>query len=329
MLVHVSRDNPYRPVDWRWQRALGVIDGSQSRPGRRSDGHQGYSWIKRIVNFKNAWENCSDDNAFRRLANQTPDIFWAHYAWRNEDQQMRWDIEAQILARCTDHEIGFACGVAPEVVKAYENIFFNVRDKLLHKRYVTHCILGPSLQRGLSEREYDVLWKVFAYFYGPHVLEALVTKMINPVWCTTPDTVNSTFQDDAVSTMKFKAAMAAKTIPVNSGTQVELLNVFTKFVEVERTTDSIGKAQNQILDHIEAMMVTLPFNVGGRDPHTAERVAESPMSKFRTTNVELSFQETMAVGVGHELPNAEVLEALSFPAQPDVVEAGGSNEEAK
>ena len=126
--------------------------------------------------------------------------------------------------------------------------------------------------------------------------------MVNPVWCSTPDTVNSTLQDDAISTMKFKAALAAKTIPVNNSTQVDLLHVFTKFVEVERTTDSIGKAQNQILDHIEAMMVTLPFNVGGRDPRTAEMVPQTPMAAYRKTSVELSFQETMAVAAGQRLP---------------------------
>jgi hypothetical protein len=328
MSIHVSRDNPYRPADWRWQRAIGVIEETQPRPGRKQDGHQGHAWIKKAIRFKLAYDEAGEDPlAQRRLLDRMPAVYWAHYAYQNEHQQMRWDIESQILARCTDHEIAFSCGVAPEVVDAYENLFFNVRDKLHHKRYITHCVLGHSIQRGLSEREYDLLWKLYGYFYGPHVLEVLVTKMVNPVWCTTPDTVNSTLQDDAIASMKFKAALAAKTIPVNNNTQVDLLHVFTKFVEVERTTDSVGKAQNQILDHIEAMMVTLPFNVGGRDPRTAELVPQTNTAKFRQTNVELSFHETMAVAAGQQLPHADILETLSFPAHPVAVEAGGSNEE--
>lgn len=321
MSIHIARDNPFRPADWRWQRAIGVREGTAPNPGRRRDGPQGYYWIRRAVNFKNALDACTDDAGRHRLAGRTPDIFWAHYAWVNENKPLRWDLEAMLLARANDWEIGFALGVAPEVVRAYENLFFNVRDKLMHRRYIVHCVFGPAIHRGLSEREYDTLWKLYAFFYGPHVLESLVTKMVNPIWCSTPDTVNSTLQDDAISSLKFKAAMAAKTVPVNSTTQIDLLNVFTKFVEVERTTDSIGKAQNQILDHIEAMLTTLPFSVAGRDPETSEQVPQSPMSRFRKTSVELNYREVMQVAVGHHLPNQGSLEQLVFPLHAANIES--------
>ncbi len=317
-----------RPADWRWQRAMGVVDGSQPHPGRKFDGAIGYHWIKRAVNFKAAYEDCGgDDLAQRRLADKTPDIFWAHEAWRFEKQQMRWDIEAQILARCTDQEIGMANGYPPQVIAAYENIFFNVREKLQHSQYILHCVIGEAIQRGLSEREYDLLWKLYGYFYGPHILKVMSSKMVNPNWCASMDTSSSTLQDDAISSLKYKAAIAAKTVPVNSTTQIDLLNVFTKFIEVERTTDTMGKAQGQILDHIGAMMTNLNFDVGGRDPKTALMRPDSSISGYRKTSIELSFAEQIMLSAGQNLPYGQHIESLDFPVAG--ADAGGSNANAE
>lgn len=182
------------------------------------------------------------------------------------------------------------------------------------------------MQRGLSEREYDVLWKLYSYYYGSDVLEALASKMVNPAWCSTPDAVNSAFQEDAIGTMKMKAAIAAKTVPVSFNTQIELLHIFTKFVEVERTTDTVGKAQNQMLEHITAMLANLPFSIGSRDPRDEQKqIAASPAHRFDESKVELGFEEMMAVSVGHRLPNTKMLEAMSYPPLPvRDEEVGGS-----
>lgn len=328
MIVDVSRDNPTRPPDWRWQRAMGIVDGTQPLPGRRFDGADGYNWIKRAVNFKSAMLDAgSDQLAIRRLASQTPDIFWAYRIWDSDRQLMRWDIEAQILARSNDCEIGFACGIAEEVVLAFEALFWNVREKLVHQRYILHCVMGEAVQRGLSDREYDLLWKLYGYFYGPHMLWTLTSKMVNPNWCASADTASSTLQDDAISTLKLKSALAAKLVPVNGTTQIDLLNTFTKFIEVERTTDTIGKAQGQILDHIQAMMVQMPIDIGGRDPYSAEMRPHTPLSHYRQTAVELSFPEMMSLAAGHVLPNGPALELLDFPSSE--LAAGGPNENAE
>lgn len=328
MLVDVSRDNPMRPPDWRWQRAMGVVDGSQPNPGRKFDGALGYRWIKRAVNFKVAYENCgSDDLALRRLANMTPDIYWAHKLWHQDKQLMRWDVEARLLARCNNFEAAYSLGLPDAVVEAYENLFFNVREKLQHSQYILHCVIGEAVQRGLSEREYDTLWKIYGYYYGPHVLQTMTSKFVNPGWCASPDTAGSTLQDDAISSLKYKAAIAAKTVPVNGTTQIDLLNVFTKFIEVERTTDSAGKAQGQILDHIQAMMVGLPFDVGGRDPKTAGMRAPSLISHYRQSAIELSFGEMTLLSAGQQIPYGPQLETLEFPVAG--VEAGGSDANAE
>lgn len=217
-----------------------------------------------------------------------------------------------MLARGDNHSIGYRCGVLPDIVETYEALFFNVREKIQHRSYILNCVLGPAIHRGLSEREFDLLWKLYGYFLGPYIVDALESKFSNPVWCGTPEAVGAAVLDDAIGTLKLKAAIAAKTVPVNQHTQLALMEQFTKFVEVERNTDSAGKAQEQILDHISAMMTTLPFNVGGRDPRGAT-LPITQVTRFERTAIELTYEETMRLSVSQPIANTEVLELLKFP----------------
>jgi hypothetical protein len=277
------------------------------------------------MRFERARASATSEEDRIRLAHKMPGIYWAHATYTDDTNPVRWDIEAHILARCTDQEIGFHCGVPVEVVEAYENLFFNVRDRLQHTGYIVHKVMGESVQRGCNERAYDLLWKMYAYAYGPHMLHAISSKFVSPNYCMSPDDVSAAVQDDTVSTMKLKAALAAKTIPVNAGTQTDILHIFTKYVEIEQTTDSAGKAQSQILNHIGTMFEVLPLNIGGLDPlHGQRPIAQGPLQDYDDTAIELSFEETMAVGAGKQLENAALLRSMKFPPSPVELEAGGS-----
>lgn len=310
--LNIAAQNPFRPADWRWQRAREIFDGVGLPVTRRRDGVRGYMWINKAIRFLQDYENCRNDRQRVLLSESRPDVFWAHWAWSATANPQKHLIEAQLLARCDNRDIAWRCGTNDEVIEAYEQLFFNVRTKLQHRSYILNCVMGPAIHRGLSEREYDLLWKLYGYFLGPYIVDALESKFSNPVWCGTPEAVGAAVLDDAIGTLKLKAALAAKTVPVNQHTQLALMEQFTKFVEVERNTDSAGKAQEQILDHISAMMTTLPFNVGGRDP----RGSTLPLTKvqeFEKTAIELTYEETMRLSVSQPIANGEMLKRLTFP----------------
>ena len=310
--LNISANNPFRTTCWRWQRAQEIVEGDGPATTRRRDGVDGYKWINKAVNFINDYNACSNDSQKAVLADRRADIFWAHWAWLATANPQRHSIEAHILARETDDEIAWRCGTQSGVIEAYEALFFNVREKLQHKQYVLHCVMGEAIQRGISERDYDLLWKMYGYFIGPHILDALESKFSNPVWCGSPDAVGAAVLDDAVGTLKLKAAVATKTIPVNSHTQLALLEQFTKFVEVERSTDSAGKSQEQILEHISAMMTTLPFNVGGRSPQ-GNIIPTTTAQDYDHGAVELHTEELMKLSVNQKIEHTEILKRLRFP----------------
>lgn len=312
MSLQYSANNPFRPPDWRWRRAVALRDGqSPFRPSRRRDGPEGFRWINRALLFLREYNEVRTEVQRAQLAEHRPDIFWAHWIWNAQANPVRHLIEAHILARSTDYTIGHRCNTPPNVIDAYESLFFNVRDKLQHRSYILNCVMGPAIHRGLSEREYDLLWKLYGYFLGPCIVDALEGKFSNPTWCGTPSAVGAAVMDDAIGTLKLKAAIATKTVQVNQHTQLALMETFTKFVEIERSTDSAGKAQEQILDHISAMMTTLPFNVGGRPSRVTG--ATNPVDAFEKSAIELTYEETMRLSVRQPIAHQNILAALTFP----------------
>jgi hypothetical protein len=309
--LSIAHNNPLRPPTWRWQRALEIHENTGVPTTRRRDGTKGYAWITRAVSFLRQYDRCQDDRQKAVLAEQVPDIFWAYWIWSDQANPTRYSIEAHILAREDDYEVAYRVGTNHRAIKAFEALFFDVRDKLQHRSYILHTVMGPAIHRGLTEREFDLLWKLYGYFLGPYIVEALESKFSNPVWCGTPEAVGAAILDDAIGTLKLKAAVAAKTVAVNQHTQLALMEQFTKFVEVERNTDSAGKAQEQILDHISAMMTTLPFNVGGRS--TIKALAGNPVQEFESTAIELTYEETMRLSVHQPIANRDILRQLTFP----------------
>jgi len=314
MSLHTLASNPFRVTDWRWQRAAAIVDRpSQTRPAsRRVDGTDSYKWINHAVRFQREYTAAAARSDLESVADRRPAIFWAYNIWLS-DNPIKTIIESHILARSDDRYIAFRCNTTPETIRAYEALFFNVRQKLHHRSYILNCVIGPEVHGGISEREYRLLWKLYGYFLGPHIIDALEAKFVNPIWCSAVEDLNAAVMDDAISTLKFKAAVAAKTIPVNQYTQLAILETFTKFIEIERNTDGAGKAQEQILGHISAMMTTLPFNVGGRNSDGVLCSSDTPADKFERSAIELTYEENLRLSTHQQIVHADILQSLRFP----------------
>lgn len=326
---HCRFQNPERVPDWRWQRALGYLEGRQRGPTRKRDGAIGYKWIRQAVRFKTEFDRCQSDLDRYDLSERRPYLYWAWRLYEDETAPLRHGIEARLLTEETFGTIGFKCGTDPRVIEAYEAVFFNVRDRLQHSELIYKSVFRPMLERGLSEREYEWIWKLYAYALGPLMYEAISNKFVNPSKVVTPDSVNAAVQDDLISTLKMKAMLAAKTVSVNPQTQMEILHAFTKYAEVEQIGENAGRQEGQLLDHISAMMTALPFDVDGRDPmNDHQRVPAGHLTKFRASAIELTYEETLRGALGQPLPEAEQLVGMRFP-RVLTLEQEAANEQAQ
>ena len=67
----------------------------------------------------------TDDLRGARLAGLDPEIF-AACQLKCEDPRTVFEIELRVLCRQTYAQIAECCGVSPEVVEAYEQVFYDV-----------------------------------------------------------------------------------------------------------------------------------------------------------------------------------------------------------
>jgi hypothetical protein len=296
--------NPCRVPDGRWLRAQDWLNGGPV-PTARRDGVESAKCIKRLERFLRAYRQCqSNEQLLCRLALEYPAIFWAHYLYNNESiQRARFAVEARIMARQSDREIAQCIGCLEATVAAYEAIFFHVRDKLDNKDYIISTIFRESVSRGLQDRDYDLLWKLVGYAQGPSMLDAMISGFASPTWVERTEDVAASFQDLAIDSTKHKAAVAALAVPVDNSTQMSLINTFVKYTNVERKTDSAGKASDQIQQNIDSMMEALPFGAGTRPKdHCQQNPAEA---QFDKPAAELSTDELVNVVVGFRMPHLD------------------------
>jgi hypothetical protein len=307
-MLHAFKNSPRRAPHWRWLRAV-EIDGGGLKATRARDGEDGFQWIRRATRLKRHYDRASGrPESFYALALRDSALFWAHSIWVEEKAPTRWGIEARVLAGESDDEIAAKIGTEPEVIGAYVDVFFDVRKRLMNLDYVQNVVMADAVTRGLQERQYDLLWKLMGYKGGPLVLDAVISRGSPVARPDGTDTVSGFFQDLAISSMQYKAALASLTVQINTHTQLPLIESFVKYVEIERTTDNATKAQHSIIDNIGAMLAAMPVKVG-----TKLDSASSKFLPFDNSAIELRGDEMLVLSGGGNIADADDIQKLTFP----------------
>ena len=304
--------NPWRPVDAWWQRATNIMERGEPSTSVDRDSGPGCRWIKQAQRFQFALREAVSYPQQKQLIVDFPAIYFAHRflaATSAQNLTLRSGIEARILARQSDSEIAQANGCRTEVIEAYEALFFNVRSRLNRRDFILNSVLGLTHDQDLTNQQGGRLWKLVGYLGGPHVLDAVISRASGATWVHSPDGVPGFFQNLAIGTMKFKAAIAALSVPVNGSTQLQLLEGFVKYIEVERSTDSVGQANDQIQEHLQAMLRELPFQAIGIDN-------EKQLPDYDIGVAELRSDELMLAAAGLPVPGLDSLNELRFPEPP-------------
>jgi hypothetical protein len=109
----------------------------------------------------------------RRLCGKYPDLYAAHYL-HEHGGELRGEVEARLLAGQSPDEIVAFVALDAAAVDAFENCFFNVRDRLDASDWVIGTLIGRSLARSFGPWSLTDFWKVLAYAGGPMVLDVVL-----------------------------------------------------------------------------------------------------------------------------------------------------------
>ena len=254
-LLLCQSSNPHRPPDWRWQLAKYLQENRLRLHRSQSDNY--ICWAKK---FAIEIDNAADEWAQFSLAERSPAIYnaWALYK-TTQLRNARWELEARLLARESRTEITRKTGLNSAIVDHYSAIFFDVEERLSHPTYVTHAVIGDAAKRGISEREPEVLWKMFGYWCGPDMLDLLVYHFTPAMKPKSSADIAAFLADDIRQQLQLKSAMAARSLQVNWQTQTEVLNLYLRMVELERNAGEGEGGNESLKSGIQSLLENLPW----------------------------------------------------------------------
>jgi hypothetical protein len=239
------------------------------------------------------------------------------YDASDDPTEHRWELEARLLAKESFADIESKMGISPNTIAVYERIFFDVIDRLEMKSLIVHTIIGRAVQTGLAEREYDCLWKLFGYFLGSAVLDALVYKFNCPQHTDSHDGLRAAMRDFAKDTVDIKAGITLLTTPVNWQTRELLLNLWKDLLALEMQAGQAGIGTETFTQNVQALTESFEQmftkHRPGVDADVVGRAAE-----LEAGGVRMRASELAAIGLGKEPTGLEhLVHTAQYPERGD------------
>jgi len=301
MMLPPSPHDPFRPPDWRWERARWLIEhGKYARRSKEDE------FVLLAKQFRAAHRKCHTDLDMALLAEEFPGIFYALELKTNEELDSKWAVEARLLTTEPFTRIAQKAKTTAEVIQWYERLFFNVRDALDSPDYLCNVVVGRSIHHGITDRDYDLLWKIYAIAFGPEVVDALVTTINNP-------TASACCSDDTKGTLARKSSIAARTMPV-SFQQGMIIELHTKLKELEQTGDGGPESHGMMIENVRSMLTIMGRLYYVNKPGA---MAFPQLKHYDEQAVELRAHELMEIAAGVESDSHRALEHLKFPEAKD------------
>lgn len=291
-----SSHNPTYPVDWRWERAKWLRQNN-ARTTKTDD-----TWVRMTREFQRRLDNASKHSDYVRLCDRFPGVYWAWHWWQIPESlhdMTRYGIEAYLISGATYQYAAQRLGVHEATVAAYEKLFFNIRGRLNKTAFVVNRVLGRSVQHGLSERNYDLLWKLYGYVKGPLFLDSVMLKCLSLDRVTDASQVGDAIGHMYRSSINAKALNAVMTI-TTGGKEALIMEQYSRLLEIEKS-GAVG-AVGTIQQNIQMMISDLGFS---KVPPSLDASGRSNYAGDRP----------------YELRNAERLQQIATGRPPDGLDA--------
>lgn len=249
--------SPFRTLEWRYDRVVQVLDASGGRQtlSRKRDDRTTFLLKEFLVAYRRHSDRSYRESVFTRY----PIPYLAYELQTNSDNHYRQVVQARILARQTDIDIGARIHLPGEVVDFYEKCFFNVRDRLDRPDWIVRQIYGRQAARGLAGSEEQIMLKLFAYFAGPIAFEFLQTGFTSVRHLRSKDEITAMLDQYMTSTVRRRAALHANTFEVTRHNIMQLLELHTKILEIDRLAAKEGQAQTLVEKAIEEFCIANPW----------------------------------------------------------------------
>lgn len=313
-ILDLSLAAPWRPVDWRWKRAVRLREAGRIAP---TINHRGDVFLRRALDFLTAWDRCQSDWDFERLCGRWPALAQARNLRDSpEKESLRWEVEARLLARQTPEEIAGLLYATADTIAWYEALWFNVTDRLDSLSWVVHHALGRDMHYALRDNDTGTLWRYYGYAGGRYVLDAALSLGSGHP-AEGPDAVQAYHQDEARFVLSRKLHEAALTLRTGDPfVKMQLVELQTKWLAMQKEAAS-GTAGEQLMQHVQAVLGGLSWQVARALPAPGRHAG--PGGAYAHLAAEPRAAELIAAAAGRG-PDPKELEGWDFPQGDDVVD---------
>lgn len=295
MLIHLKADSPLRPPDWRWKKVVVYRDARRNVPRSHSD-----SVLARVFKFQIDLEGCaSNEFAHLDLLEEYPDLVEAHGIYSDDgSSSSKWELEARLLAREPYEEINKKMCISAKSIDAYEKVFFNISDRIFNKSWVINCVIGRSIHVGLTERDYDLLWKMYALLGGPYMLDLAINRLgLKDQHAENEDQAASMINDALEVQAKTVASKAFLIAPINGFTAANMIQIEQTYRQIAKNSAGISDTQT-VLQSVSNIMTSLPWSVGSG---TMKHPVLEALKEADSRAAELRGDEMLAIANGEPL----------------------------
>lgn len=302
------KDNPERPPDWRWQRASELLaaESVPNRVGGRVDDAQ----VVQAREFKRRVDACRTDDDHAELYDALPHAYRAWDLYREKEANyFKMEMEARLLTKEPLGHIAGRLGVTITQLKLYENWFFNVRDKLDNKSYIVHRVISKVLSTHLKPGDTDALWKLYAYFGGPYMLDRIVYTCNASREPESQSEVDMFLREEKKSFWELKASISGRTMPMGYMDHNNIMQLYLEMMKLEQAQESAGQgvSRDTMMNNIAAFLDGTPWKRQGHGTikeHTIDAEFDRGPLSIRAEQLD-------------ELPSAEdhqkLLETYKYP----------------
>lgn len=234
-----AQSNPVCPVDWRWQTA-GRIARKEAWSTNEDD-----PALQAAIRLRRRIEQ---QNPYKRPSKAIQAILEALRVYE-EDALLRWEVEARLVVGQSDDEISTRTRLAPIVIHAYEQVFFNVRNCLHAHGYLRGQLFGDRLLAGFGIGDVRQFWAWVGMSRQPRLIDHFIGVFRQVSRSHEPPSLAAYLRDNVpLQTQAFVAeAMLSANYPVAS---------------------MLGHEQGSV----EAL--TIPFRRQALPDHILERIVE-------------------------------------------------------
>jgi hypothetical protein len=198
---------PYRPLDHAWQVLLRWYEIQHLRPAWTADLPPG------ALPFVRALRSCHHGDDHRALRATMPHHYTAFWLSVRGIPELRWHVEARILARQNWLAIAGKTALAPEALQLYEALFFHVTDRLDATGWVLHEVIG----RPEGARRLGATWQYYGYRGGADVLDTFLYGCPSSRDVETLNAVRDFLVEDGVDDLLIQRMLRARTLRTAGG----------------------------------------------------------------------------------------------------------------